>query len=132
MAAIILICIVLLYCRCHRKEKVVIPTVEPSLQFQNTTFFIGQYRFDPDKNELTGFGESIQLNKKENSILYALCVKQGNVVERNVLLEENWGSLGVVYSRSLDTYLTTLRKYLKKDPSIQIVTVKGVGYKLVY
>jgi len=37
----------------------------------------------------------------------------------------------MVYSRSLDTYLTTLRKYLKKDPSIQIVTVKGVGYKLV-
>ena len=133
MTSIVLICIALLYyCRHHRNEKVVTSTVEPSIQFQNTTFFIGQYRFDPDKNELTGFNESIQLNKKENSILNALCLKQGNVVERNTLLEENWGSLGVVYSRSLDTYLTTLRKYLKKDPSIQIVTVKGVGYKLVY
>jgi DNA-binding response OmpR family regulator len=102
-----------------------------TVHFQNNTFQIGQYRFNPGKNELTGFGESIQLNKKENSILYALCVKQGNVVERNALLEENWGSLGMIYSRSLDTYLTTLRKYLKKDTSIQIVTVKGVGYKLV-
>ena len=103
-----------------------------SIEIQNDTFRIGQYHFDPAKNELAGFGECIQLNKKENSILYALCMKQGNVVERNVLIEENWGSLGMIYSRSLDTYLTTLRKYLKKDPSVQIITVKGVGYKLVY
>jgi len=102
-----------------------------SVHLQNTAFQIGQYQFDPNKNELTGFGESIQLNKKENSILQALCIKQGNVVERNLLLNENWGNLGIVYSRSLDTYLTTLRKYLRKDPTVQIVTIKGVGYKLV-
>ena len=63
--------------------------------------------------------------------MYALCLNEGNVVERNALLEENWGSNGIIYSRSLDTYLTSLRKYLKKDPEIQIVTVKGVGYKLM-
>ncbi len=135
LAVIALLCVVFLCCyqpTQQRKEDDIIQPVEPSPQLRNNTFFIGQYYFDPGKNELTGFDESIQLNKKENSILYALCVKQGNVVERNALLEENWGSLGVVYSRSLDTYLTTLRKYLKKDPTIQIVTVKGVGYKLVY
>jgi len=99
---------------------------------QHPTFQIGQFTFDPGKNELTGFDESIQLNKKENAILYALCLQHGNVVERHTLLQENWGSSGAIYSRSLDTYLATLRKYLKKDSSIQIVTVKGVGYKLVY
>ena len=93
---------------------------------------IGQYLFDPGKNELFGFGEFIQLNKKENTILYALCARCGNVVERDLLLSENWGDKGLIYSRSLDTYITTLRKYLKKDPSVQIVTIKGVGYKLVY
>jgi DNA-binding response OmpR family regulator len=108
-----------------------IQPVEPSVTLQNSPFFIGQYRFDPDKNELAGFGETILLNRKENCILRSLCIKQGNVVERSQLLDENWGSLGAVYSRSLDTYLTTLRKYLRKDPSIQIITVKGVGYKLV-
>jgi len=101
-------------------------TVIPQQLFQ-----IGQYCFDPGKNELNGFDESIQLNKKENAILFALCVQQGNVVERQALLQENWGSSGAIYSRSLDTYLATLRKYLKKDASVQIVTVKGVGYKLV-
>ena len=135
LGVITLLCIVFLYhyqSENADKESQKLPLLEPSVQQRNNTFHIGQYHFDPGKNELTGFGETIQLNKKENCILYALCIKQGNVVERNVLLDENWGSFGVVYSRSLDTYLTTLRKYLKKDPSIQIVTVKGVGYRLVY
>ena len=93
---------------------------------------IGQYMFDPGKNELFGYGEFIQLNKKENTILHALCARSGNVVERDLLLTENWGDNGLIYSRSLDTYITTLRKYLKKDETVQIVTIKGVGYKLVY
>ena len=135
MIAITGLCFVFLYrysrVRQQKTEHDPIQPVEPSVQLQNGTIHIGQYCFDPAKNELTIFGDSIQLNKKENSILYALCAKKGNVVERSVLLEENWGSFGIVYSRSLDTYLTKLRKYLKKDPSIQIVTVKGVGYKLV-
>jgi len=135
LCVIILLCIIFLYRYRQNKpdkENDAIPVIAPPVQLPNNTYHIGQYQFDPGKNELTGFGETIQLNKKENSILYALCLKQGNVVERNVLLEENWGSFGEIYSRSLDTYLTTLRKYLKKDPTVQIVTVKGVGYKLVY
>ena len=130
LSVMTLLCMACLYRRRHTQQKNVVHFQNNTLQ--NNTFQIGQYYFNPGKNELTGFGESIQLNKKENSILHALCVKQGNVVERNVLLEENWGTLGMIYSRSLDTYLTTLRKYLKKDPSIQIITVKGVGYKLVF
>ena len=94
-------------------------------------FNIGQYIFDPSKNELHGYGESYQLNKKENAILYSLCAQCGNVVERGILLSENWGDSGIIYSRSLDTYIAALRKYLKKDMSIQIVTIKGVGYRLV-
>ena len=97
----------------------------------DSIFNIGQYIFDPAKNELYGYGESVQLNKKENAILYTLCSQCGNVVERGILLSENWGNSGVIYSRSLDTYIATLRKYLKKDTSIQIVTIKGVGYKIV-
>lgn len=107
------------------------PVNEPTEQIQDNTFQVGRYTFNPYKNELQGFGETIQLNKKENSILYRLCMQEGCVVERNALLEENWGSSGMIYSRSLDTYLASLRKYLKQDPSIQIVTIKGVGYKLV-
>ena len=98
----------------------------------DSIYNIGQYTFDPAKNDLHGYGESVQLNKKENAILYALCAQCGNVVERSILLSENWGNNGVIYSRSLDTYIAALRKYFRKDPSIQIVTIKGVGYKIVY
>lgn len=117
------------------KEGVMSSEVSHSVAFcdenREDVFAVGQYCFDPAKNELCGFGSTVQLNKKENAILYALCLQRGNVVERSLLLEENWGDNGVIYSRSLDTYITTLRKYLRQDLSIQIVTVKGVGYKLV-
>ena len=130
--SITLIFIILPYCSQRSKPDDQENVLIKNSDHKNDTYSIGQYHFDSAKNELSGFGEHIQLNKKENSILLALCMKQGNVVDRSVLLEENWGSLGMVYSRSLDTYLTTLRKYLKKDPSVQIITIKGVGYKLVY
>lgn len=133
LTIIILICIILLFrYKTSLQNTNKSSSIEPMEQIHDNKFHIGKYIFDPNKNELEGFGEMIQLNKKENAILHALCVNRGNVVERNALLEENWGDSGLIYSRSLDTYLTTLRKYLKKDESVQIITIKGVGYKLVY
>ena len=127
-----LLCLILLFrCR-HFSQKTTEPLVNPvQSQVDSSSFAIGSYTFDPAKNELQGFGETIQLNKKENAILHTLCMNLGNVVERNTLLEESWGNNGAIYSRSLDTYLTTLRKYLKQDPMVQIITIKSVGYKLV-
>jgi DNA-binding response OmpR family regulator len=93
-------------------------------------FRLGKYYFDVDKNELHGFGMQVHLNRKENGILEDLCVDRGKVVERSFLLEKHWDSNSFIYSRSLDTYIATLRKYLKNDPSIQIITLKSVGYKL--
>ena len=107
------------------------PLVSPVITGQRSRIYtIGQYKFNADKNELQGFGHCINLNKKEHAILEVLCAGHGNVVDRVKLLEDNWGSTGFIYSRSLDTYITTLRKYLKDDPNVQIITIKGVGYKL--
>jgi hypothetical protein len=98
----------------------------------NGKFFeLGGYHFDSEKNELTGFDKIIHLNKKENAILRTLCEEHGSVVERNFLLKEYWGNTGLIYSRSLDTYIAKLRKYLKEDTSVQITTVKSQGYKLI-
>ena len=124
---------IVIACLCFLYLKQASSSKDDSLYENNTdlSFAIGQFTFNPAKNELHGFGKHIQLNKKENAILCRLCTQYGNVVERNLLLEENWGSNGIIYSRSLDTYITALRKHLKNEPSVQIVTVKGVGYKLV-
>jgi hypothetical protein len=97
----------------------------------NKGFQLGKYYFDVDKNELHGFGVQFRLNRKENGILEDLCAERGKVVERSYLLEKHWDSDGFIYSRSLDTYVATLRKYLKNDPSVQIITMKSVGYKLL-
>ena len=93
-------------------------------------FRLGQYTFDADKNELYGFDKITALNKKENAILFELCSNAGKVTERNMLLEKYWGSSGFIYSGSLNTYITRLRKYLKEDANVQIIAIKGLGYKL--
>ncbi len=132
------VCCVVLWCRSiHRTKKAPViqpPDITSSAKTPETPvhqgFKIGHYCFDAEKNELHGMGQTVALNKKENAILHALCAQLSNVVDRKKLLEENWGSSGVIYSRSLDTYITTLRKYLKDDPRVQIVTIKGLGYKL--
>jgi hypothetical protein len=93
-------------------------------------FQLGKYYFDVDKRELHGFGVRVRLNRKEGGILEDLCRERGRVVERSSLLERHWDNDGFIYSRSLDTYITALRKYLRGDPSVQIITLKSVGYKL--
>jgi hypothetical protein len=106
------------------------PETAPPVE-NEPTFTIGRYLFNPEKNELSDSSQTILLNKKENAILRALCEKNGNVADRNTLLNEHWGNAGLIYSRSLDTYIAKLRKYLKNDPRIQIITIKGQGYKLI-
>ncbi len=103
---------------------------KPTVPQSSSTFRLGQYSFNADSNELNGFGKTITLNKKENAILFELCDNTGKVVEREILLEKYWENTGFIYSRSLDTYIARLRKYLSEDSFVQIVTIKGHGYKL--
>jgi hypothetical protein len=114
----------------RRRKPLPAPTPEKAPNSGNG-FQLGKYYFDMDKNELHGFDRYIHLNRKENGILKDLCLEFGKVVERSFLLEKHWDSNGFIYSRSLDTYITTLRKHLRGDPSVQIIAIKSVGYKLV-
>jgi hypothetical protein len=127
LTALISLCLVLHFSR--PKEKKTAEIKAPAAD--EKIFKIGCYRFNPEKNELSYSDKVIYLNKKENAILRTLCEKNGNVVERNFLLNEHWENTGIIYSRSLDTYITKLRKYLKEDSSIQIITIKSQGYKLI-
>ena len=97
---------------------------------RQTVFQLGQYTFDAGKNELYGFGGRTHLNKKESAVLKELCLHLDYIVERGALLEKHWDGSGFIYSRSLDTYIAKLRKYLSADQSVQIITVKGLGYRL--
>ncbi|MGQ9619924.1 MAG: response regulator transcription factor [Bacteroidales bacterium] len=92
---------------------------------------IGQYTFDTLKQILTFRDESIKLTTKESELLELLCRNKNEVLERNYALKAIWIDDNYFNARSMDVYITKLRKYLKQDPSVKILNVHGKGYKLL-
>lgn len=92
---------------------------------------LGAYRFEIAQQQLHYRGETIALSTKETELLALLQHQPNTVIRREDLSKKIWEDKGVVVGRSLDTYISKLRKKLSKDPNLQIVNVHGVGYKLV-
>lgn len=93
----------------------------------NVTYTIGQYRFVPSGNQLLFGDERQNLTPKEARILEMLCRSKGEVVNRDEILTAIWDTADFYSSRSLDVFITKLRKYLSKDPHITLKVLKGVG-----
>lgn len=92
---------------------------------------IGKFSFDVKKQELR-LGEKRQkLTTKESDLLKLLSNNMNEVLERNFALKAIWIDDNYFNARSMDVYITKLRKYLKEDPQVQIINVHGKGYKLV-
>lgn len=94
-----------------------------------STFRIGSYTFDPANLRLTG-GEERTLTQKEADILVLLCRQMDIAVHRDLILKTVWGQADYFVGRSLDVFISKLRKYLKDDPSVGIETIHGVGFRL--
>ena len=98
---------------------------------KNEMYSIGEYEFDSQK-QILKFGETSQkLTTKESELLKLLCNNMNNILERNFALKTIWQEDSYFNARSMDVYITKLRKYLKKDQSIQILNIHGKGYKLI-
>ena len=97
---------------------------------QETSYVIGEYEFNPSSKELTIRGEQTTLAAREAAVLVRLCRKRGCVVEASELLKELWGDDNYFNLRSLNVYITRLRNHLKADPTVEIESVRGVGYLL--
>jgi hypothetical protein len=91
---------------------------------------IGAYTFYEHQNTLVKDNLTIQLTSKECELLKILNKNQNKVVKRDLLIKEVWEDNGVFVGRSLDTFISKIRKKLKRDDTIKIVNVHGVGYKL--
>jgi len=92
---------------------------------------IGRYSFNTMNRTLTfEDGEITKLSPKEAELLSFLMANVNHVVDRNLTLEKIWGETGYFTARSMDVYITKLRKYLKNDPAIEITNVHGTGYIL--
>ncbi len=91
---------------------------------------IGHYHFDPIRQQLIIRSEQKQLTARESEILWLLFRHKQNLISRQQILTEIWGDDNFFNARTLDVFITRLRKLLKQDPGIQIINVRGVGYKL--
>ena len=97
----------------------------------NEAVSIGKYTFFPLKYELR-FGESARkLSAREADLLKILLENRNFTVARKDILLKVWGDDHFFNSRNLDVYITKLRDYFREDPSIEIITIKGVGYHFV-
>ena len=94
-------------------------------------FNIGNYFFDYTSQLITRDEESQKLSTKEAELLRLLCLKKNDVLTREEALLSIWHDDNYFNGRSMDVFLSKLRKYLKDDPRVEIVNVHGRGYKLL-
>ena len=92
-------------------------------------FEIGSYTFDHRNLLLKHPDEERKLTKKEADVLRLLCMHRDQVLPRELVLNMVWGDDTYFLGRSLDVFISRLRKYLKLDPNVQIMNVHGVGFK---
>jgi DNA-binding response OmpR family regulator len=89
---------------------------------------IGKYTFDYNNQSLIIAGKTKRFTEKESEIFKYLCDRQNKVIKREEMLKELWGENDYFLGRSLDVFLTKIRKYLKEDPDLNIENVFGVGF----
>ncbi len=94
-------------------------------------YSIGRFTFDVAKQLLTWQDQSRKLTTKESELLELLCRHRNEVLERNFALKSIWIDDNYFNARSMDVYITKLRKYLSKDENVEILNIHGKGYKLL-
>ncbi|MEH6535342.1 MAG: response regulator transcription factor [Psychroserpens sp.] len=92
---------------------------------------IGAYTFDFPKQQLFFKESSERLTHRESHLLFHLIKNKNQVLDRSLILKKLWGNDDFFSARSMDVFITKLRKKLQKDETIQIINVRGFGYKLV-
>lgn len=98
---------------------------------ESTMYKIGRFTFDTQKQLLTIDDKSTKLTTKENELLALLCSHANEILKRNDALRTIWIDDNYFNARSMDVYITKLRKHLKADDQIEIINIHGQGYKLI-
>ena len=93
---------------------------------------LGEYQFEYPNGILSFFENKRTLTTRESEILQMLLINKNQAVDRKSILLKFWGNDDYFSGRSLDVFVTKLRRYLKEDPSVAILNIRGQGYKLIY
>ena len=115
--------------------KAVTKRSDKEISNKQTEFDIGKYHFNFPLRTLEfedETGKSTQkLSPKEAQLLRMFCINKNNVVPRSMALKEIWGKDDYFTARSMDVFVTKLRKYIEKDPNLEIINIHGNGFRLV-
>ena len=115
----------------YRIEAILRRTTVSGTNKKEGNYTIGEYSFDPLKQMLVNKDQTIKLTTKESELLELLCRHGNEILERNFALKTIWIDDNYFNARSMDVYITRLRKYLRKDLSVKILNIHGRGYKLI-
>ena len=110
------------------------PTVSDEMKsiLEVKEFQIGSYNLNTRTRMLTRFDKSIKLSIKEMQLLSFLCSNNNVMIKRSDCLSVVWKAYNYRTARSMDVYMCRIRKYLKDDPSINIINIRGSGYKMMF
>jgi DNA-binding response OmpR family regulator len=98
---------------------------------KTTIYKLGKLTFDYNRQSLVSSSSENKLTSKEAELLRLLCEHANDVLDRSVALNRIWQDDSYFNARSMDVYITKLRKYLKEDPAVELLNVHGIGFKLV-
>ena len=104
---------------------------EDSKKITGDSFTIGKYVFQVNRQVLKNGKEDRKLSYRESELLKLLYENRDKIIGRSDILNLLWGNDSFFNSRNLDVYITKLRSYLKDDPQLEIITIKGIGYRFV-
>ena len=96
----------------------------------NQQYYIGKYVFDARLREIILEGVKQLLSPKESALLQLLCDHKNELLPREVALKKIWGDDGYFTTRSMDVFITKLRKYFREDPTVEIRNIHGSGFIL--
>lgn len=113
-----------------KKKKQAAPVKEDAGIIQPAGISIGRYKFYPETHCLELNGSKILLTNKESTLLAVFAASPNEVIPRQLLQKEGWEKDGIIVTRSLDMFISKLRKKLQDDPSVRIVSFTGRGYML--
>ena len=97
---------------------------------QGAVYKIGKYTFNYGNQVLSGLGRERRLTKKEAEVLRLLCINQNKILRREIALKMIWGENDYFMGRSMDVYITKLRKFLEGDPDVSITNIHRTGFIL--
>jgi DNA-binding response OmpR family regulator len=111
-----------------RHKRSIVKAAKPEVELIK----IGGLLFNPLKNIILHNTTTIHLTARESDVLKQLCQPDMEPVARKTLLQKIWGNDNIFNARSLDVFITKLRRHLEADPNIQLINIRGIGYKLVW